>query len=750
MSSNAALDSHRDASPRDARATSPEPNPPEPRPATPAGEAARVSRTAAAKQPAANSLPPPGARWANPPPPDVESPGETRSAPESKARTSATRQEDLAEDEPEPAEDEGDAGEWTDESLPFFHRQRLQSLSAFTISSIVHAAVLIVMAYWTLSERLVDPVAELIASVVTERPEQDLLKTELDLQVEAAMAQETAAAASAVTYGAIGEVGGTGTTGSGSGSGGGGVSAPVLDKGLMQQEADVGISVPGLLDEAPSGRRLIADVPDGALGDPRAVVDTYQEAMDRITQELLWLLSKGKVLVVWSFDQSESMKDDQKEIRDRIERVYTELGLTTKTDSELLATGVTSFGEKFLVHTRRPTGELSEIRAAIDSVPTDPSGMEMLCPAVGRSIAAHREYANRTQRQMVLIVVTDESGDRSTNDAMLEQAIAEARAARCRIYVLGREAVFGYPYAYMSWQHPQTRRVHWLQIDRGPEAAFVEQLQTDGFHRRYDAHPSGFGPYEQTRMARETGGVFFMLPSLETNLVRGEKRRYELESMRAYVPDMRSRIEVLSDRDNSRLRLTIWKVINDLNPYVPEISKIIEMRVEFSPNPAEFVRQARIEQAKALAYLPYLARAQKELEKIRPLRQQETSPRWQANYDIIYAQLIAYQARIYEYGAYLEYFLKNPKRSPLTKAPNLTLVNWDIRTRKELLRPEESQPYIDQATRLFQEVIQEHAGTPWAARADLELKRGFGVELVEDYEPPYPQPSGVPIPIPKL
>ena len=39
------------------------------------------------------------------------------------------------------------------------------------------------------------------------------------------------------------------------------------------------------------------------------------------------MLLKGKVQIAWVFDQSESMKDDQQEIRDRIERVYQELGL---------------------------------------------------------------------------------------------------------------------------------------------------------------------------------------------------------------------------------------------------------------------------------------------------------------------------------------------------------------------------------------------------------------------------------------
>ena len=44
----------------------------------------------------------------------------------------------------------------------------------------------------------------------------------------------------------------------------------------------------------------------------------------------------------------------------------------------------------------------------------------------------------------------------------------------------------------------------------------------------FQSHPSGFGPYEQTRMARETDGIFFMLPSPEVNLVGRDNRKYEL------------------------------------------------------------------------------------------------------------------------------------------------------------------------------------------------------------------------------
>ena len=87
---------------------------------------------------------------------------------------------------------------------------------------------------------------------------------------------------------------------------------------------------------------------------------------------------------------------------------------------------------------------------------------------------------------MALILVSDESGEREENVGHLEATINIARDARCRIYVLGREAVFGYPHVRFRYRHPQTRRVHWLIANRGPETAFVEQLQTNGFRRRWE------------------------------------------------------------------------------------------------------------------------------------------------------------------------------------------------------------------------------------------------------------------------
>jgi hypothetical protein len=458
--------------------------------------------------------------------------------------------------------------------------------------------------------------------------------------------------------------------------------------------------------------------------------------MDRITQEILHMLSKGKVLVIWCFDQSESMKDDQQEIRDRIERVYSELGLSDAARGDALFSAVTSYGGEFKIHTAKPTADVDAIRAAIGEVPIDKSGKEMMCLAVGSSIAAYHKYATSGRRQLALILVTDESGEEEDNFQNLEAAVQEARDARCVVYALAREAVFGYPYAHMHWVDPATKIDFWLRINRGPETPMPEQLQIDGFTRRWDAHPSGFGPYEQVRLARETGGAFFMLPSPEVNLVARDDRKYELERMRPYLPDLGSRMEYIKQRDKSKMRSALWQVILDLNPYNPKSSKYCTVQVTFPIDKQDFAKAAGENQQTARGMLEYLQQAEKMLDKVRSLRGREQSFRWQANYDLMYAQVIAYQIRIQEYGTYLADFVKHPKdiTNPLGKDKETT--HWDIRTRAQTITGDKTKADVERATALLKEIVRLHPGTPYAARAEWELNRGFGVELVEAFYDP--------------
>jgi len=512
---------------------------------------------------------------------------------------------------------------------------------------------------------------------------------------------------------------------------------PQLSQQAVESVDGPQVSLADIAVRALPGSQLTDDLGMDAPGDPAAAVEGYGAALDRITQELLMMLTKSKVLVVWLLDESESMEDDRKEIEQRIDRVYKELGLrNTDEESDALLTAITSYGADFTVHTSRPTSDAKEIRQAVAQVPNDESGVENLCQSVIAATREYKRFATRGRRQLALIVVTDESGD---DGEIIEQAIASARDAQARIYTLGREAVFGYPYAHIRWtwvdpEKPKDKVtaddkiVFWLRIRRGPETPRVEQLQTNGLWRRFDAHPSGFGPYELVRMSRETGGIYFMLPSLESNLVRGEKRIYELDRMRPYLPDLSSRQDYIEETAQHPLRQALWEIIGTLNPYaVGEIN----LREYFSINPAEFRSQAEQEHSRAQALLKIFEAAEERLLPLEREREQETSPRWQASYDLLLAQVVSYQVRLYEYGAYLEAFVRQPKQAKSTKTNR-----WRIHTVDRTIMHEQNAELIERSKQLLQSVIAFHPGTPYAARARWELNRGFGIDVAEHYHDP--------------
>ncbi len=587
-------------------------------------------------------------------------------------------------------------------------------------SAVFHAIVLILLSIATLSTPKRNDAPQIVSSI--ERSPEEL-NERLDESLTPATMLSTAPS--------LGVADAQGELVSASGE-------PQLSQEAVESVDGPEVSLADVAVFALPGKRLTDDLGADAPGDPSAAVEGYGGALDRITQEILMMLTKGKVLVIWLLDQSESMEDDRQEVRARIERVYQELGLRSEDEEkDALLTAITSFGQQFVVHSSRPTADLEEIQQAIDSVPNDDSGQENVCQAVIAATREFRRFATRGRRQIALIIVTDEAGD---DGDRVEQAIAAARDARARIYTMGREAVFGYPYAHIRWtwvdpEKPKDKVteadkiVFWIRIRRGPETPRVEQLQTDGLWRRYDAHPSGFGPYELVRMCRQTGGIYFMLPSVESNLVRVTERRiYELDRMRPYLPDLSSRQDYIAETASHPLRQRLWDIIGTLNPYAhPEMN----LREYYSVKPDEFAQQATVEKERAGQLLIAFQKAEEHLQPLTRQRNQETSLRWQANYDLLLAQVVAYQMRLYEYVAYLDAFLQQPKQPKSLKTNR-----WRIHTVQRTLTHEDHQSLLDRSKMLLQAVIDTHPGTPYAARAQWELNRGFGISVAEYYYDP--------------
>jgi len=568
----------------------------------------------------------------------------------------------------------------------------------------------------------------------------------------------------------------------------GGSNAPLaqqtkveLDQVLKKPDIQIKLADANL----PGLDRLGDDLGEAEVtGEVGALVEGYGAALDRLTQELLRLMRSDKVLAVWMFDESGSMKDDQEELKGRLHRVYEELKLVEEDAAKLngrksgrsrnkdvLLTAVTSFGAEFHVHTPKPTSDPRLIMQAMNRIPIDRTGKENMCTAIQ---AAMKKYGKMARgRKVVVIVVSDESGDDGDpylppGADQIENALAVLKTHRSPIYILGRESVFGNFFAYVKWRHPQTGHVHKLPIRRGPEAPSAEQLLYDGFRRRFDSHMSGFGPYEQVRLARDSGGIFFQLPHEEENLNDFKKKQFAALTMREYLPNLDSRRVYIGEVSKSKFRVAIRTAIALLNPLNPQNQGLEIPEIEHFPvNPLQSTTKVLTRLQQISKVLQVMAVAHQKLNAVQALRDAEPSLRWRANYDLMSAQLMAYRVRLFEYGIALGQFGKNMPRLIPPKNPPHNY--WEIRHGSDkLLMPDAQQEkalgvtaeqlrsYHREALQQLASVREAHEGTPWAMRAEWEEGRRFGATFRSwRYDPPKPQPKSTKpqpkrIPVPKL
>src|SRR5262249_35673349 len=137
------------------------------------------------------------------------------------------------------------------------------------------------------------------AAVVQERPQEELVqKLEQRTTPSQALTPSAASASAPSSFGVPGSVVAAAVT------------APKLNTTTVNRPTSVRVDVGAVNIFTQSGGSLAAPAPEGTLGEALASSSGYGDAMDRITQEILNKLAKGKVLVVWIFDQSGSMKDD--------------------------------------------------------------------------------------------------------------------------------------------------------------------------------------------------------------------------------------------------------------------------------------------------------------------------------------------------------------------------------------------------------------------------------------------------------
>ncbi len=529
----------------------------------------------------------------------------------------------------------------------------------------------------------------------------------------------------------------------------------------IQPQTDLGLAMlDNSFDLAAAGRVSMVPV-KGSVGN---AVSSASGAVDRITEEIILSLDQRDTLVIWLFDQSPSMMEQQAEILERLEKIYAELeqvanlgyyGSVAGKEPPLL-TQVYSFGQSVNRMMKHPSENFEDIRKAFSEITRDSSGLEFVFTAVLEAVTSYKsmrsinwQTGNR-ERNIMIIVVTDESGD---DAARLDDCVLQCSHNEIPVYVIGVPAPFGRVETLVRWIDPDpnfNQDPQFTSVSQGPETLMPERLRLEYFNddiEEFESIDSGFGPFGLTRLAYESGGIYFAVhPNRETGraVARGETQaftaymRYFFDSdvMKRYRPDYVSREGYLQKVDQNTCRQALVQAAS--------LSSIVatEKPDWYFPryDDAQFVRQVSRAQRDAAILEPQVAQLYEILKAGESDRDIELSPRWQAGYDLAFGRIMAAKVRIESYNAMLALVkggaaFQNPKNNV-----------WILQQADTIQTGSAAAKMAERAREYLDRVIRDHPGTPWALRAQKELETPIGWKWVETFREP---PVFVPAPPPK-
>jgi hypothetical protein len=507
-------------------------------------------------------------------------------------------------------------------------------------------------------------------------------------------------------------------------------------RGVGKGRINEGSSLPGVKIDGLGGSPLTqlptapaTDLIGGGkiAGDPLFEASEIGVALDQLAREILRHLKDHKLTVVWLFDESTSMQDDQKTIVEKFDRVSSELKLNidpSKKAAGALNHAIIGFGQGTDYVLEKPREDIDLIGRAIKKLRIDSTGIENTMKAIRDVVDRYANLIHK-DRKLVVVLVTDESGDDGDGVEEAKQALKKYKVP---LYVIGRQSLFGYPFAHHRYMDPVTKDVYYPLIRRGPETADVENYQWDGLYERWDEQPSGFAPYELARLTRESGGIYFLLPSEEFMRVRKREQAYSITQLKEYLPEYDNRMTYVERRNASPLRQAIYAIIMQGKNFI--------YRREFPIDPAELRNAAQEEGEKATLRLNALLEIQNRLEALTKLRDREPEKRWQAHYELMLAQTVAFQVKAFEYRALMGSIYSAPPQPKAAPAPDM-MITWVVDHTKKPLAPRNlTAKKSADAERLLKAVIARHPKTPWADLAQDTLDRGFSVQLNEWHHNP--------------
>jgi hypothetical protein len=316
------------------------------------------------------------------------------------------------------------------------------------------------------------------------------------------------------------------------------------------------------------------------------------------------------------------------------------------------------------------------------------------------------------------------------------------------VYVVGVPAPFGRSETLVKWVDPDPnydQTPQWGRVNQGPESYLPERIRltSPGDIDADEPIDSGFGPYSLTRLAYETGGIYFAVhPNRNVNraVSRGEieefsahlKYFFDPSVMRNYRPDYVSKDEYVRRVSQNKARMALIQA------------------AQRSPTSTMDAPQLRFVKTDEAAFVNALSEAQKTAAKLEPKieelyqilklgeadREKENVLRWEAGYDLAMGKVMAAKARTEGYNG----MLALAKRGLNFKDPQSN--TWVLEPSDEVSLGSQMEKVAEKAKEYLQRVVDEHSGTPWAMLAQRELDQKMSWQWTEQFTDPAPRGEG--------
>ncbi|MBC8353387.1 MAG: VWA domain-containing protein [Planctomycetes bacterium] len=447
--------------------------------------------------------------------------------------------------------------------------------------------------------------------------------------------------------------------------------------------------------------------------------------VERVTSLLRDSVDYGPTLAVWLIDESKSARTLVQSVSSMIQQPYA--SLKPEADPQKFLTAVCTFGGKVRFPVDTPSPDPASLTGALDAMPTDATGREMVFTAISEALKKYSRYRTEERREVVFVVVTDEAGD---DQDLAETLIEEPRRLGIPIYVIGVPAPFGRAAALdAAVENPADKTA----IRQGPESRHGEHIELGfwGGMNDFRMMDSGFGPFALEQLCRRTSGRYIAVRPPTSGYSFAGATLNEWPSGGVWQPDpnimQKYAPEYVSEADYQKLlqgNAACMALHNAAKVSAVEFAELPQVTF-VKRDEAQLTNELARAQQLAAKLEPGVNRIYEAIERGEKDRGKLTSPRWQAAFDVAMGRAAAAKSRVDGYNVMLAE-LKRGKNFE-----NATSSTWDLATAEKTEATSALKKLGEKAKMYLERVTTDHPGTPWAKLAERELQTPFGWQWTE-------------------